>query len=163
LLERGTRFVEPCAGGGELVGHLEREGHICVGAYDLPVDARTARYTVVPDAVFITNIPWRKAFEPNKIIVNLSDQRPSWVLLYSDLLFTQHAAPLLSRLRAVVVIGRVKWIPDSKFTGGMENSCWCLFDKPDPAGAVRFIGHLPRAARSARSALRGAAKRINPC
>jgi hypothetical protein len=37
-----TKFVEPCAGAGYLVGHLKRAGHICVGAYDLPTDARVA-------------------------------------------------------------------------------------------------------------------------
>ena len=41
LLEPGTKFVEPCAGAGDLVGHLERAGHVCVAASDLPVDART--------------------------------------------------------------------------------------------------------------------------
>ena len=31
----GTRFYEPCAGDGQLIDHLERFGHICVGASDI--------------------------------------------------------------------------------------------------------------------------------
>jgi hypothetical protein len=142
LLEPGTRFVEPCAGDGELVGHLERAGHVCVGAYDLPIDARTASYAIDSDVVFITNPPWRPQFEPRKIIANLSDQRPSWLLMYTDWLFTKRAAPYLPRLRAIAVVGRMRWIPGTKHSG-YENCCWALFDWPqlDGPGAIRFIGH----------------------
>ena len=120
LLEPGTRFIEPCCGAGELVGHLESAGHVCVASYDLPIDARTARYTVEPDTIFITNVPWRRRFEPNRIIANLSDQQPLWGLIYTDWLFTSHAVPYLPRVRVIAAIGRVKWIPDSE-SGGMEN------------------------------------------
>ena len=142
-LKPGTKFVEPCCGAGDLVGHLERAGQVCVAAYDLPIDARTASYAIEPDTLFITNLPWRPRFEPNKISANLSDQRPLWALLYSDWLFTSRATPCLPRLRAVVVIGRMKWIPDTKHVG-FENSCWCLFDRPRPnaRAAIRFIGRL---------------------
>ena len=37
-----TRFIESCCGEGDLVDHLTAAGHVCVGKYDLPVDARTA-------------------------------------------------------------------------------------------------------------------------
>jgi hypothetical protein len=142
LLEPGTRFIEPCCGADRaLVGHLESAGHVCVGAYDLPVDARTARYAVESDVVAITNIPWRRRFEPNKIIVNLSDQMPLWALVYSDWLFTTHASTHLPRLRAIAAIGRVKWVPDSE-GGGFENAAWCLFDKPDPQATVRVHGRV---------------------
>jgi hypothetical protein len=144
LLEPGTRFCEPCAGGGELIGHLESAGHQCVLASDLPTDARVTRYAIEPDVVFVTNLPWRRRFEPHKIIENLSDQRPSWTLIYADWLFTSRATPYLPRLRAIAVIGRVKWIPNSKYSGGMENAVWCLFDKPQPEAhaAVQFIGRI---------------------
>jgi hypothetical protein len=153
LLQPGTKFVEPCAGAArELVRHLERDGHRCVASYDLPIDARIASYAIDSDTIFITNLPWRRRFEPNKIIVNLSDQRPLWALLYSDWLFTSRAAPYLPRLRAITVIGRVKWVPDSPYSGGMENSCWCLFDRPRPEAdvAIQFIGRVPIETRAAR-------------
>jgi hypothetical protein len=115
-LKPGTRFIEPCAGEGWLAGHLKRAGHICAGAFDLPGhDARTARYDVKGVDFFITNPPWQT--RPNNllhpIIVNLSDQAPAWMLIYSDWLFTSQATPLLPRLKAVVVIGRQKWIAGS--------------------------------------------------
>ena len=143
-LPPGTQFIEPCCGAGDLIGHLERAGHTCVGAYDLPIDARTASYAIEPDTIFITNVPWGRSFEPHKIIANLSDQRPLWALIYTDWLCTSRATPYLPRLRAVAVIGRVKWLPNSKYSGGMENSCWCLFDRPPPdeRATIHLIGRI---------------------
>jgi hypothetical protein len=143
LLEPGTRFVEPCAGGGELIRHLERAGHTCVAAYDLPIDARTASYAIEPDTIFVTNLPWRPRFGMKEMIANLSDQRPLWALLYSDWLFTLSATPYLPRLRAVAVVGRVRWIPHTKHAG-FENCCWCLFDRPRPnaLAAIHLHGHI---------------------
>jgi hypothetical protein len=143
LLEPGTRFIEPCAGDGELVGHLRYAGHVCVGAYDLPTDARTARYAIDSDTIFVTNPPWRPQFGMATMIANLSDQRPLWALIYTDWLFTLRATPYLPRLREVVVVGRMKWIPGTKHAG-FENCCWCLFDRPQalvPA-PIRFHGHI---------------------
>ena len=61
LLERltpGTQFIEPCAGAGRLIEHLEHAGHICVGRYDLPDDAREMRYSELEDGtIFVTNPP----------------------------------------------------------------------------------------------------------
>jgi hypothetical protein len=142
-LKPGTKFVEPCCGAGDLVGHLERAGHACVAASDLPVDARTASYATEPGALFITNLPWRRQFGMNDIIINLSDQRRLWGLVYADWLFTSRATPCLPRLRAVAVVGRVKWIPATKHVG-FENCCWCLFDRPRPdaLAAIHFHGRI---------------------
>ena len=38
-----TRFVEPCAGDGVLVGHLTAAGHICVGGQANALGADRAR------------------------------------------------------------------------------------------------------------------------
>jgi hypothetical protein len=142
LLAPNTKFVEPCCGDKQLIGHLVDAGHVCAGAYDLPVDARTARYDDVdPDAIFISNPPWRRRFEPNRIIANLSDQRPSWMCLYTDWLFCSHAVPYLPRLRVIAGIGRVQWVPNSE-SGGYENAFWGLFDKPDPRATVRIVGRV---------------------
>ena len=144
LLAPHTRFIEPCAGAGELVGHLLDAGHICAASYDLPIDARTASYAIEPDTIFVTNVPWRRRFEPQKIIANLSDQAPLWALIYSDWLFNLHSTPYLPRLRAIVAIGRVKWVPNSPHDSGMENSCWCLFNRPDASATIRFVGRVSR-------------------
>lgn len=151
ILEPSTRFIQPCAGPGELIGHLEQAGHQCAGAFDLPTDARIARYPIGTDVVFIANPPWRRRFEPHKIIANLRDQAPLWALIYSDWLFNARSTPFLSRLRAIVSIGRVKWVEGSE-SGGFENACWCLFDRPQPDGfaVVRFVGQIAKGRGAAR-------------
>jgi hypothetical protein len=139
-LAPNTRYIEPCAGEGRLVGHLERAGHVCVGAYDLPDDARVKRYEAKPGIFFATNPPWRRdVLHP--IIVNLSDQLPTWLLLDAAWIHTRQSAPYLARLRKIVSVGRVKWIPDSPFTG-KDDCAWLLFDQPQPdeLAAVHFIG-----------------------
>ncbi len=138
-LSPATRFIEPCAGEGFLVGHLKRAGHICVGAFDLDGhDARTSRYDVEDVDRFITNPPWRRD-ALHAIIINLSDQAATWLLIDADWLHTKQAVPFVPRLRTVVSVGRVKWIPDSPFTG-KDNACWTLFDRPQPDGVTCFIG-----------------------
>ena len=138
-LKPHTQFIEPCAGDGYLIGHLKRAEHVCIGAYDLPShDARVTRYAVEGADAFISNTPWRVDIM-HPIIANLSDQAPAWLLLYSDWLFTKQAIPFLPRLRDVVAIGRVRWIPDSKHDG-KDNACWCQFGRPDPHAATRFFG-----------------------
>jgi hypothetical protein len=99
-----------------------------------------ARYAVDGVDAFISNTPWRvDVLHP--IIANLSSQLPAWLLLYSDWLFTKQAIPFLPRLRDVVAIGRVRWIPDSKHDG-KDNACWLRFSHPDPHAASRFFGRI---------------------
>jgi hypothetical protein len=139
-----TRFIEPCLGRGLLVEHLTAAGHVCVGRYGLPgQDARLHRYDVPPGADFITNPPWLREIL-HLIIANLSDQARTWLLIDADWLFTLQAAPYLPRLRAVVAVGRVRWIPDTRDVV-KDNCAWCLFDRPQPeATTISFTGKLAR-------------------
>jgi hypothetical protein len=140
-------YIEPCAGDGALIAHLDKAGHRCVFGSDIeprnPLiresDATTARYDLKSDyaMMFITNPPWdRKVLHP--IISNLSAQAPTWLLFDADWMHTRQAAPFMPLLRKVVSVGRVKWIPDSPFTG-KDNCCWYLFDQTSEAPA-QFIG-----------------------
>jgi hypothetical protein len=141
-----TRYVEPCAGNGALITHLASAGHECAGAYDIEPQPIPGFLCLQKDAgiydypaglPFITNPPWdRKVLHP--IIMNLSRQAPTWLLFDADWMHTRQAAPFMSRLRKVVSVGRVKWIPDSPFTG-KDNCCWYLFDACSSAPA-QFIG-----------------------
>jgi hypothetical protein len=145
-----TRFIEPCCGDGHLVGHLECAGHVLVGAYDLPDDARSKRYAEAkPGIVFITNPPWRRdVLHP--IIVNLSDQAPTWLLIDAGWIHTRQSEPYLPRLRTIVSVGRVKWIKDSPFTG--KDDCgWHLFDPPQPdePAITHFVGRTDSMRRAA--------------
>lgn len=135
-LAPGTVFLEPCAGNGVLVNHLQAAGHRCTYAVDIEPhwptirlgDARCMSYNMDGATCFITNPPWsRDVLHP--LIVNLSDQAPTWLLFDADWAHTRQAAPFRSRLRRIVSVGRVKWIPDSPFTG-KDNCAWHLFDRP---------------------------------
>lgn len=141
-LEPATHFAEPCAGDGALIDALTAHGHICLHASDieprragiLQADALDGPWSGFD--TFITNPPWdRKVLHP--LIVHLSDQAPTWLLFDADWIHTRQAAPYLPRLRKVVSVGRVKWIPDSPFTG-KDNCAWHLFDKPSDAPASLY-------------------------
>ena len=131
-LKPRTKFIDPCFGVGCLVAHFESAGHACVGRYDSrDRDVVSARYDdVEPDAIFLTNLPWRRdVLDP--AIINLSNQRPRWTLLDAGWLFTMQAAPFMARLRDIVAVRRLKWISDSKHTA-KDDAAWTLFDRPRP-------------------------------
>lgn len=130
-----TRFVEPCAGDGALIDHLTAAGHKCVVGYDIEpkradIECWDALETkgAADGVTFITNPPWdRRVLHP--LIVRLSDLAPTWLLFDADWVHTRQAAPFADRLRRIVAVGRVKWIPDSPFTG-KDNCAWHLFGRP---------------------------------
>lgn len=132
-LKPSTRYVEPCAGDGALIDALFSYGHECTWASDIdpkgPAIERADALAVnwkMKDEIFITNPPWdRKILHP--LITYLSDRAPIWLLFDADWMHTRQAVPYLPSLRHIQSIGRVKWIPDSKFTG-KDNCCWYLFD-----------------------------------
>ena len=143
----GTRFVEPCAGTGDLIVHLERAGHHCSSAFDIEPgsqlngihygDATTRDVRTMCGSCIITNPPWsRDVLHP--IIENLSRQLPTWLLFDADWMHTKQSAPFTPYLHKIVSVGRVKWIPDSPFTG-KDNCCWYLFDACARSPAV-FVG-----------------------
>lgn len=138
-----TRFVEPCAGNGALIDHLEAAGHVCARAWDIEpqrgdIDQHDALTRLVGNVdCFITNPPWnRKVLHP--MIVHFSDQQPTWLLFDADWIHTKQAIPYLPRLRKVVSVGRVKWIEGSKFTG-KDNCAWHLF-RADAASETILYG-----------------------
>lgn len=142
-LAPGTRFAEPCAGDGQLIDCLVDAGHHCVWASD--IEPRRADILendaeicgAGPINCFITNPPWsRDSLHP--IILNLSHKAPTWLLFDADWMHTKQAACFMPLLRKVVSVGRVKWIPDSPFTG-KDNCCWYLFDANGFA-ATSFVG-----------------------
>jgi hypothetical protein len=148
-LRAPATFIEPCAGDGTLIRHLENGGRIiCVGAYDIAPQRGSSHHLIVTkDArdyaypgradYFITNPPWdRHLLHP--IIENLSRQLPTWLLFDADWMHTRQSAPFMPFLRKIVSVGRVKWIADSPFTG-KDNCCWYLFDQTSEAPAL-FIG-----------------------
>lgn len=152
-----TKFVEPSAGGYALAEQLEAAGHICAHACDIaPTDPRVREgdafnLYIGTNAIFITNPMWQRPFL-HRLIVHLSDQRPTWLLLDADWAHTtqetvarkhgvQTVPELMTRCRKIVAVGRVRWIRGTKMSG-KDNCCWYLLDRPDPRGVTLFF---PRA------------------
>ena len=136
-------FIEPCAGDGTLTSLLLKytDGK-CIYQSDIePQESNILRKNVLdiedkPD-YYITNPPWdRKLLHP--IIEHLSDLSPTWLLFDADWIHTKQSKPYQQRIKQIVSVGRVKWIPDSKMTG-KDNCCWYLFDEKFD-GKTEFYG-----------------------
>ncbi len=137
---------------------LTNAGHSCYDAWDIEprrediwkLDATTHIVgSIWHDQFdcFITNPPWKREIL-HPMIINLSDQKPTWLLFDADWKHTGQAAPFMSRCRKIVSVGRVKWIPGSKMTG-KDNAAWYLFDKPDFLNrAPEFYFPLPKAKKA---------------
>ncbi len=142
-----TRFIEPCAGDGRLIGYLQEHGHICVGAMDIEpqdpcieqMDARHFRAKVsYHDRVFITNPPWGRVLL-HDLIISLSAAHPTWLLFDADWAFTLQARRYLRRCRKIVTVGRLKWEEGTDQTG-KDNSAWYFFTRDDLKYPPTFYG-----------------------
>ena len=144
-----TAFAEPCAGNGALVDLLEAAGHSCVWATDTSPAHPSIAYGDAFDLrninadMFITNPPWTR-YILHPLIIHLSDMLPTWLLFDADWPFTKQSASLIGRCSRIVPIGRIKWIPDSKFSG-MDSCAWYEF-LPGHQSGPRFIGYPAEAA-----------------
>ena len=142
-LEPSTHFFEPCAGDGTLVKHLQKHRHILVCASDIEpqangigvrdvMDIDIPAYDNVFARFFITNPSWPalgQSGEPVISIINhLSSMAPTWLLLSADFAHNLYFNKVSARCQKIVAVGRVKWIPDSKYPG-KDNVCWFLFDE----------------------------------
>ena len=141
-------FYEPCAGDGRLSSHLVSLGIEVRGQLDIePMHGDVARgsaFDLCEDDLrgashIITNPPWdRKILHP--MIEHFSSMRPTWLLFDADWMHTKQSAQFMPRLRKIVSVGRVKWIPDSKMTG-KDNCAWHLFGAPSDEPAI-FYGRV---------------------
>jgi hypothetical protein len=92
-------------------------------------DALTLTDPLKRSDCIITNPPYRKDIL-FPMIEHFAGLAPTWLLLNADFMHNVGSAPFLVYCRAIVSIGRIKWIPGTK-NGGMENFCWYLFDNTD--------------------------------
>ncbi len=130
-----TKFVEPCAGDGDLIRHVEKFGKKCAAWNDVGEDKTHKGFgvdaTLLPQSFYsaqvITNPPWsRKLLEPLlKDWLNRSNYG-TWLLLPLDYSANLWFSPYLDYCTDIVCIGRVKWIPDSPYTG-KDNCAWYRF------------------------------------
>lgn len=142
-LQKGglKRFIEPCAGNGALVKHIENMTdweYLCMGAYDidpqqnsypLNIQQRNALsltlYDVIGIDYIITNPPFQwDMLQP--LLDHLPDLRPTWLLLPFGYACNKRMAPYMEKCKKLVPIGRVKWIEGSKQTS-TDDYGWYLF------------------------------------
>lgn len=141
-LNAGSTFIEPCAGDGALVRHLEKHGHKCHYACDIePMDAKVYKrdafdVNVCAADYVISNPPWTRTIL-HPLIEHFRQIAPTWMLFDSNWANTKQAGPYLRYCEKIVAVGRVKWFPESKMTG-KEDCAWYLFTK-EPT-TTTFIG-----------------------
>lgn len=137
-LEPRTRFLEPCAGDGRLIGYLQEHGHICEGAWDIePQDPCIRQYdsrhlfTAAPREKFkiITNPPWTREIL-HALIETFAPQHDTWLLFDADWAHTNQALPYLPFCARVVSAGRIRWLEGTEADKGhspKDNCAWYLF------------------------------------
>jgi hypothetical protein len=143
-------FIEPCAGNGALISHLQMLGGSCVDYYDIEPQTETVnRLTIFQgDALekkpskrlIITNPPWdRKILHP--MIKHFMQGDGCWLLFDADWAHTVQSSELMKYCKKIVSVGRVKWIPDSKATG-KDNCAWYFFSEGE--GVTEFYGRVSK-------------------
>ena len=142
-------YVEPCAGDGRLVNHINEltEGSaLCMYKSDIEPQDKGIKEANALSLLFydsvdfcITNPPWdRKFLHP--FIEWYGIQMPTWLLFDADWMHTKQSADYMPFCKKVVSVGRVKWIEGSKSVG-KDNCCWYLFDY-EYTGTTEFYGRL---------------------
>lgn len=145
FLNPGDRFVEPCAGDNVLTEQIEELGLIWAGSYDIEpqadfveeMDALMLQKHHLNNAdVIITNPPWERKLL-HQFIEVFANLRTTWLLFDSDWAYTKQAKTLLNAYCTdIVVIGRLKWIEDSKMSG-KDNCAWYRFTN-QKTGGINF-------------------------
>lgn len=148
FLEPNTWFIEPCAGDGRLIRHLEKYGHSCRWASDIEPENESIKQVnalelvkpvmIACAEVIITNPPWSRPIL-HELIQYLPSLRPTWLLFDADWMHTRQASQLIKTCAKIVSIGRLKWIEDSPYVG-KDNSCWYFFPGGGYDGGPTFFG-----------------------
>lgn len=137
-------FIEPCAGDGRLVRHIEKLSDLrCELAFDIePQDESVHKldafeqHGLTSSDCIITNPPWvRKVLHP--MIEHFRKQADTWLLFDADWMHTKQSIDYMKYCAKVVSIGRVKWIENSKQTG-KDNCCWYLFKREEVKEAIFY-------------------------
>lgn len=135
-LRQNVAFVEPCAGDGRLVRHLERHGHMCVFKSDIApqsndiiisdcMEAAIYRKPLPAGMVTITNPAWtRELLHP--MIERFRKCGPTWLLFDAGWAYTLQAKPYLKYCSKIVATPRLKWIEGSKHDA-IEDAVWYCF------------------------------------
>ncbi|OYZ15604.1 MAG: hypothetical protein B7Y35_05930 [Sphingomonadales bacterium 28-64-96] len=142
-----TRFIEPCAGKGDLVRQLVAAGHKCSDAIDIApradgirqMDALNRSWHAGNDLI-ITNPPYD--WPVLSLMIPHFTERAllTWLLLEAAFMHTRRAGPLMQRCRKIVSIGRLKWAADTEHSS-TKDYCWYQFGStPSPGNTAQFYG-----------------------
>ena len=115
-------------------------------AYDTPPEAVKALLAhLKPGTRFIEPCAGRGALEAaGHVCVGACDVEPrrgDIARLDANWLFTAQAAAYMPRVRKIIIIGRVKWIPGTTMTG-KDDAIWIALDKPAQSPPL-FFGRTP--------------------
>ncbi len=138
-----AKFIEPCAGDGRLIRHIESDGHKCVYACDIEpqaegIETRDVLFfdAPLPDCdLIITNPPWEREVL-HAMIDRFVAHADTWLLFDADWMHTVQAMPYRHLVAKIVSIGRVSW--EGNGVSGMDNCCWYLFSK-NHRGPTKFV------------------------
>lgn len=139
------RFAEPCCGAGDLIRHLAKFGLKCVYSGDIATGQNALDWNAGPGIrQIITNPPW--AYDLLRPLLDhfIASGLPVWLLLDADFCHTVRARAFIERCSHVVAIGRLKWEPDSEFTG-LDNNAWYRFERQHQGGPI-FVPRMEKAA-----------------
>jgi hypothetical protein len=129
----GMTFIEPCAGNGALVNHLENiMGWHCEMAFDIePQDEKVFKFDAMlledylECDMIVTNPPFTwSVLCP--MLHHFLTLKTTLLLLPADYMHNKRFSPFMRQCSNIYSIGRVKWIEGSKTTG-RENYAWYLF------------------------------------
>ena len=135
-------FVEPCAGKGDLIRHLESHGLSCVASGDI-AEGRDAFSWTAADChradIVITNPPYSDGTGRNTSLARiliwhfLTLQRPVWLLCPHDWSANCWFAEYVPHCTDIVPLGRLVWIPGTTMNG-KDNVSWYRFSITSPGG-----------------------------
>lgn len=138
-------FIEPCAGGGDLISGVQALGPKCVYACDIepddpdgPVDPAIVKMIckhsyedLHPEYVqgadyIITNPSWTRKDMHAFIRWCIASGVPAWLLLDSNWAWTKQARPFLTYCSDIVPTPRLKWIPNTDHAA-KDDTSWYRF------------------------------------
>lgn len=136
-------FIEPCAGGGNMVRDLADIGPECIYACDIEPEAdgiHEHSYEDVPEKYLqqaeyiITNPPWTRAAMHPFIEWCIASGKPAWLLIDTGWASSKQARPMLAYCSDIVPTPRLNWIPGSKHSS-KDDTSWYRF-QPEPCLTV---------------------------
>jgi hypothetical protein len=147
-LPRQSRFVEPCAGKGDLIRQLEAAGHKCVLAMDIAPraagieqqDALAEKWSADAANYIITNPPFEWPLVKD-LLDAFATRSLAWVLLEAGFAHTRRAGPLIQRCRKIVTIGRLRWEEGSPHSSTKDYAWYQFGMTASPGNAPAFYGH----------------------